>query len=110
MRISSLFAHRFMRIGMFGLLVLLLTACGSSSTSSSNGQDGSGGNIPTSPSAKATENGGNTPTATTGKVTVAMVAEAGGLDNDIIKDDEGGNFTNHPSVFSTARNGVVKLL
>jgi basic membrane protein A len=67
---------------LFLLVALLFAACGSSSTgaSSSNGQNGSGGNIATSPS--TTGNGGNTPTATTGKVTVTLVAEAGGLTND----------------------------
>jgi basic membrane protein A and related proteins len=67
---------------LFVLFVMLFAACGSSSASSSNGQNGSGGNIATSPSAKATGSGGNTTTATTGKVTVTMVAEAGGLNND----------------------------
>ena len=69
---------------LFLILAMLFAACGSSSTGSSNGQNGSGGNSATSASATATGNGGNTPTATatTGKVTVTMVAEIGGLTND----------------------------
>lgn len=67
---------------LFLILAMLFVACGSTSTgaSSSNGQNGSSGNIATSPS--TTGNGGNTPTATTGNVTVTMVAEAGGLNDD----------------------------
>jgi len=40
MRISSPFVHRCVRIGMFGLLVLLLTACGAGG--SANGSTSSG--------------------------------------------------------------------